>query len=279
MKSHRLSQAARHRRKHAPVVVPTATGEAAPQTGGSALVPVKPHAPITAKTPRLHYTGPVYELDLTGQVTPYVPAATQEALDEGTGGSVVSTVAPTKPRLEVPGKLARLVDGLAAAPMEAPEAVKDIIWAGDEIVGLPYIYGGGHASWHSPGYDCSGTVSYALHGADLLTAPEDSSELEGFGGHGIGRMGDRLREPRARVHGRRRAAPRHERRRRPLQPAGPALATAAPVERRLHRPASRSTSSAPATSRFARRVRSARAGSALRGARGRSATLALPPPS
>jgi hypothetical protein len=70
--------------------------------------------------------------------------------------------------------------------MEAPNAVKDIVWAGDELVGLPYIYGGGHASWRSPGYDCSGTVSYALHGADLLSAPEDSSELESFGGHGIG---------------------------------------------------------------------------------------------
>jgi len=128
----------------------------------------------------------VYELAATGQVTPYVAAATQETLDEGTGGSVVSTVTLTKPRLLVPGRLARLIDGLAAAPMEAPESVKDIIWAGDEIVGLPYIYGGGHASFHSPGYDCSGTVSYALHGAALLSVPEDSSELESFGGHGVG---------------------------------------------------------------------------------------------
>ncbi len=186
---HGKSHSARHHHKHAPApptTTPSTPSGATAQTGGSALIPTTPHAPITAKTPRLHYTGPVYELALTGQMSPYVPATTEEALDESTGGSVVSTVAPTKPRLLVPGRLARLINGLAAAPMEAPEEVKDIIWAGNEIVGLPYIYGGGHASFHSPGYDCSGTVSYALHGADLLPAPEDSSELESFGGHGVG---------------------------------------------------------------------------------------------
>ena len=68
----------------------------------------------------------------------------------------------------MPGTTARYVDGLAAAPMSAPAAVQEIIWAGNELIGLPYIYGGGHASFISPGYDCSGTVSFALHGADLL---------------------------------------------------------------------------------------------------------------
>ncbi len=182
-------RSARHHGKHAPKptpATPTAATGSTSQTGGAALEPTTPHAPITAKTPRLNYTGPVYELAPTGQMTPYVAATTQQALDEGTGGSVVSTTGLTKPRLLVPGRLARLIDGLAAAPMEAPESVKDIVWAGDEIVGLPYIYGGGHASFHSPGYDCSGTVSYALHGAALLSVPEDSSELESFGGHGVG---------------------------------------------------------------------------------------------
>jgi hypothetical protein len=71
--------------------------------------------------------------------------------------------------------------------MSAPPAVQQIIWAGNQIVGLPYIYGGGHGSFDSPGYDCSGTVSFALHGARLLSAPEDSSELMDFSGEGIGR--------------------------------------------------------------------------------------------
>jgi hypothetical protein len=71
--------------------------------------------------------------------------------------------------------------------MSAPPAVQRMIWAGNQIVGLPYIYGGGHGSFDSSGYDCSGTVSFALHGAGLLAAPEDSSELMDFSGEGIGR--------------------------------------------------------------------------------------------
>jgi hypothetical protein len=92
-----------------------------------------------------------------------------------------------KPQLLVPGSRARYVKGLAAAPISAPAPVQKIIWAGNEIVGLPYIYGGGHGSFVSSGYDCSGTVSFALHGAGLLDAPEDSSELMDFSGEGIGR--------------------------------------------------------------------------------------------
>ncbi len=59
--------------------------------------------------------------------------------------------------------------GWPPRPMPPPPAIQEIIWAGNELIGLPYIYGGGHASFISPGYDCSGTVSYALHGADLLS--------------------------------------------------------------------------------------------------------------
>ena len=87
----------------------------------------------------------------------------------------------------MPGSLARYVEGLAAAPMSAPAAVQEIVWAANQIIGLPYIYGGGHnASFISPGYDCSGTVSFALHGAALLTAPEDSSEFMAWGSAGQG---------------------------------------------------------------------------------------------
>ncbi len=101
---------------------------------------------------------------------------------------MTSATGPTaRPDLLVPGTSARFVDGLAAAPMSAPAAIQEIIWAGNELIGLPYIYGGGHGSFISRGYDCSGTVSYALHGASLLGAPEDSSEFEGWGSHGAGR--------------------------------------------------------------------------------------------
>ena len=65
--------------------------------------------------------------------------------------------------------------------------MQEIIWAGNQLIGLPYIFGGGHASFSSPGYDCSGTVSFALHGASLLETPEDSSEFMVWGSHGAGR--------------------------------------------------------------------------------------------
>lgn len=62
-----------------------------------------------------------------------------------------------------------------------------IIAAGDEIATRPYVWGGGHGSFISEGYDCSGSVSYALHGAGLLSSPEDSGELESYGEPGPGR--------------------------------------------------------------------------------------------
>jgi hypothetical protein len=99
----------------------------------------------------------------------------------------VGVTASTRPQLLVPGSLARAVNGLAAAPMAAPPVVQAAIWAGNQIIGLPYIFGGGHQSFDSPGYDCSGTVSFALHGGNLLGTPEDSSELEAYGSHGAGR--------------------------------------------------------------------------------------------
>jgi cell wall-associated NlpC family hydrolase len=148
-------------------------------------------SPVTAKSRRLTYKGPIYQKTATGEVIPYVAPAPAAQLTNATGGSAVSgataTTADTKPQLLVPGALARYVNGLAAAPMSAPESVQKVIWAGNEIIGLPYIFGGGHASFDSPGYDCSGTVSFALHGGGLLTTPEDSSEFMVWGSHGAGR--------------------------------------------------------------------------------------------
>ncbi len=71
--------------------------------------------------------------------------------------------------------------GLAVAPANAPIVIKRIIQAANHIAFRPYVYGGGHASFQSRGYDCSGSVSYALHGGGLLWYPEDSSELESYG--------------------------------------------------------------------------------------------------
>jgi cell wall-associated NlpC family hydrolase len=163
---------------------PTAVGGAAPTTSVPAVK--KPHAPIVSKSDKLTYKGPVYEKTATGQVVPYVAPQTAGEMTSSTGGATAGIVADTKPELLVPGSTARFINGLAAAPMNAPLAVQEIIWAGNQIVGLPYIYGGGHASFISPGYDCSGTVSYALHGASLIETPMDSTEFESWDSPGVG---------------------------------------------------------------------------------------------
>jgi len=62
-----------------------------------------------------------------------------------------------------------------------------VIAAGNRIAHMPYRYGGGHATFHDTGYDCSGSVSYALHGAGLLSSPLDSSQFESYGAPGRGR--------------------------------------------------------------------------------------------
>jgi cell wall-associated NlpC family hydrolase len=146
-------------------------------------------APVTTRSSSLAYTGPVYERTATGAVIPYQPPVPTAQVTVVTGGSAVGSAAAAapKPELLVPGTRARYVNGVAAAPMSAPAPVQQMIWAGDQIIGLPYIYGGGHASFVSPGYDCSGTVSFALHGASLLATPEDSSEFMAWGSRGIGR--------------------------------------------------------------------------------------------
>ncbi len=74
-----------------------------------------------------------------------------------------------------------------ASSSSAEAIVARVIAAADEIATRPYVYGGGHGSFISEGYDCSGSVSYALHGGGLLAAPEDSTGLESYGEAGPGR--------------------------------------------------------------------------------------------
>src|SRR5205085_151413 len=64
--------------------------------------------------------------------------------------------------------------------------VARMIAAADHIANTPYVYGGGHGSFVSSGYDCSGSVSYVLHAGGLLSSPEDSTALEGYGAPGPG---------------------------------------------------------------------------------------------
>lgn len=85
------------------------------------------------------------------------------------------------------GQLARVLpSGLAVAPAGAPEAVLRIIAAGNRIARAKYIWGGGHRRWEDRGYDCSGSVSYALRGAGLVDSPLVSGAFARWGEAGPG---------------------------------------------------------------------------------------------
>ena len=94
----------------------------------------------------------------------------QPPVSGGTGPPVL----PSASGPEVAGTSAVVIRGLAYAPSRAPVKVKQVIWAANKIRHRPYKWGGGHGSWKDTGYDCSGSVSYALHGGGLLASPLDS---------------------------------------------------------------------------------------------------------
>jgi soluble lytic murein transglycosylase-like protein len=96
-------------------------------------------------------------------------------------------IAPLPSGLETAGPSAILTGDLASAPESAPAAVKAAIAAANSIAATPYVWGGGHGSWYSYGYDCSGAVSFALYGGGLLATPLTSGSLESYGEAGPGR--------------------------------------------------------------------------------------------
>jgi len=99
------------------------------------------------------------------------------------GGPTVQVPAPLNP-----GERAQVInESQASAPAAAPQAVKDAIAAANAIATTPYVWGGGHGSFESSGYDCSGAVSYALHGGGFLESPLDSTGLETWGVPGAGK--------------------------------------------------------------------------------------------
>lgn len=107
----------------------------------------------------------------------------QVASEGGTTGVPMAEVpAPLNP-----GESAQVInESEASAPAAAPQAVKDAIAAANSIAMTPYIWGGGHGSFESSGYDCSGAVSFALHGGGFLESPLDSTGLETWGEAGAG---------------------------------------------------------------------------------------------
>jgi hypothetical protein len=99
----------------------------------------------------------------------------------------VTVFQPSEPVATAPGEQAVLgSDGLAVAPASAPPEVHAAIEAANRIVGKPYKYGGGHGRWEDSGYDCSGAMSYALHGAGLLDSALPSGDFMRWGDAGKG---------------------------------------------------------------------------------------------
>jgi peptidoglycan hydrolase-like protein with peptidoglycan-binding domain len=116
--------------------------------------------------------------------TPTTPPTTTTpgtTTDPAIGGAT-----PTDPVGVVGEKAILNADGTATAPASAPVVVQQIIAAGNEIATKPYRYGGGHGKWKDTGYDCSGSVSYALHGAGLLDESMPSGNFETWGLPGKG---------------------------------------------------------------------------------------------
>jgi cell wall-associated NlpC family hydrolase len=123
----------------------------------------------------------------------YAPRA-QPSVSAPTGPDEVSTDddSDSVPRKDgshpmVAGNRAVLRNGIAYMPAQAPQSVKNAIWAANTLRHKPYVWGGGHGTFNDRGYDCSGTVSFALHYAGLLATPMPSSDFCRYGTRGRGR--------------------------------------------------------------------------------------------
>jgi cell wall-associated NlpC family hydrolase len=130
-----------------------------------------------------------------GATSPYTPPTTTLPGQTSPPRQPTGTLPPTTGTLPtipvtrtIAGTTAQLrTDGKAAIPRGAPKAVQTVIAAANRIIGKPYLWGGGHARLIDKGYDCSGSVSFALIGASLLAAPKVSGALAHWGAAGNGR--------------------------------------------------------------------------------------------
>jgi cell wall-associated NlpC family hydrolase len=107
--------------------------------------------------------------------------------DASPGGLRANPMPTPEAPVQTGATTSALIGGRAISPAEAPAVVKQVVAAANRIRTTPYIWGGGHRSWVSRGYDCSGSVSYALHGGGLLESPLVSGSFASWGAPGPGR--------------------------------------------------------------------------------------------
>ncbi len=130
-----------------------------------------------------------FALTLTSMSLMLLPSAAmaQAPAPSAAGGAQYPPPPPPVVNLTTPGAVAKLMpDGTAAAPADAPPQVQAAVWKANDIQDKPYRYGGGHKDFVDDAYDCSGTVSYMLHGGGLLDTPLDSSSFMKWGDAGPG---------------------------------------------------------------------------------------------
>jgi peptidoglycan hydrolase-like protein with peptidoglycan-binding domain len=167
-----------HHSSHTATVADTESGEGGEELGGDA---------VSRLQSALH-------LDADGDFGPETEAAVKRLqarhgldVDGIVGPATWSVLGISSQQTLHPPHSALGGSGSGSESSSGSSVVARVIAAGDEIATRPYVYGGGHGSFESTGYDCSGSVSYALHGGGLLSSPEDSSELESYGEAGPGR--------------------------------------------------------------------------------------------
>jgi len=142
--------------------------------------------PRTARA--LKATESELELRANAVATPRELRAIRRAVVEPpTGGGAVYVEPPPVTKVKPGAKGQVTSEGFAVPPASAPRVVKSVIAAGNEIALAPYKWGGGHRQWRDDGYDCSGSVSYALHGGDLVGGSLVSGAFARWGEKGQGR--------------------------------------------------------------------------------------------
>jgi hypothetical protein len=140
---------------------------------------------------RIRFYTPCFAVLAALALAPAAPAATLGGveLSPETGGAKVTgpVVLQDQPGPTVSGTKAVLIGTKAYAPSKAPASVKRVIWAANKIRHKPYKWGGGHGQWKDSGYDCSGAVSYALHGGGLIDYSLASGGFMHWGESGRGK--------------------------------------------------------------------------------------------
>jgi peptidoglycan hydrolase-like protein with peptidoglycan-binding domain len=175
-------------------------------TAGSGGTPGAAHAATPGSSEAVQWLQAALHLPVDGEFGPETEAAVRRlqarhglAVDgvvgpatwAAIGVQAAATLTPPPSALVAPSTGGGAPGSSPGAPSagggEAEGIVARVIAAANEIATRPYVWGGGHGSFESYGYDCSGSVSYALHGGGLLSSPEDSTGLESYGESGPGR--------------------------------------------------------------------------------------------